>query len=345
MGDNRTPRRGGLSDSGGRSKPASLSTGPEPIGESLHGHVDRTVRSMVGVRTVLEDEPPDGDVYTVVVAVANPDTVDQLMRTAVDLAAAHHGEVLAVGVVHKPLSSTFLMFSGERIREEYQDERALVLERATIFGSGTSVPVRRHLLVGSDVSAAIRKATRSGDGDALLLGWQDRAHPSDIVLGKTVDRVIARAPCPTYVERVGTTADGLDSILLPTVGGPHLEAASDLAEAVARANDATVTVASFLSRDDERARADATEHVATAVDALDGVSCDRVLEPCDDVAASIEAAAGDHDLVVLGATRERGLRRRIVGSVARRVAGGAAPPVVIAKRGASRTVIDRVLGR
>lgn len=303
-------------------------------------------RSMVGARTVQEDEPTGSDGYTVVVAVANPETVDQLMRTAVDLAAAHDGEVLAVSVVHKPLTSPFLLFSGERIREEYQDDGALVLERAAIFGSGTEVPVRRHLMVGSDVSEAILQATRSAGGDALLLGWQDRAHPSDIVLGKTVDRVVARAPCPVHVERVGTTVSEVDSILLPTVGGPHLAPATDLVEAVAHANDASVTVASFLAPNgnaDDRAAASA--HVETAVGALEEVTCVRVVEPTDDVAESIVSAAGDHDLVVLGATRERGLRRRVVGSVAERVASDAAPPVVIAKRRASRSVFKRVLGR
>lgn len=303
-------------------------------------------RSMVGARTVLEDEPTGSGGYTVVVAVANPDTVDQLMRTAVDLAAAHDGEIRAVSVVHKPLTSPFLLFSGERIREEYQGDRALVLERATIFGSGTEVPVRRHLLVGSDVSEAILQSTRAAGGDALLLGWQDRAHPSDIVLGRTVDSVISRAPCPVYVERVGTTAGGVDSILLPTVGGPHLEPATDAVEAIAHANDATVTIASFLQSDGgAEDRAAASDHVETAVGALDGVACERVIEPSDDVAASIVAAAAGHDVVVLGATRERGIRRRVVGSVARRVASEAAPPVVIAKRGASTSVFDRMLGR
>lgn len=302
--------------------------------------------AMVGARTVYEDEPTGNDGYTIVVAAANPDTVDQLMRTAVDLAAAHDGEILAVSVVHKPLTSPFLLFSGEHIREHYQGDRALVLERASIFGSGTDVPVRRHLLVGSDVSEAILQATRSADGDALLLGWQDRAHPSDIVLGKTVDRVISQAPCPVYVERVGTTAGEVDSILLPTVGGPHLEPATDVVEAVAHGNDATVTIASFLPQNaGAEDRAAASDHVDSAASALDGVTVERVVEQSDDVAASIVATAGDHDLVVLGATRERGLRRRVVGSVAARVASEAAPPVVIAKCRASRSVFDRVLGR
>lgn len=301
---------------------------------------------MTGARTVLVDEPTGSDGYTVVVAVANPETVDQLMRTAVDLAAAHNGEILAVSVVHKPLSSPFLLFSGERIREAYHGDRAMVLERATIFGSGTDVPVRRHLLVGSDVSAAILQATRAAGGDALLLGWQDRVHPADIVLGKTVDRVLSRAPCPVYVERVGTTADEVDSILLPTVGGPHLEAATTVVRAVAHANDARATVATFPPTNaDVQERDAASDHVETAVTMLEGVPCERVVEPSDDVAASIVAAGDDHDLVVLGATRDRSLRRRVVGSVAERVAADAAPPVVIARRRAPRSVLDRVLGR
>lgn len=301
---------------------------------------------MTGARTVLADEPAGSDRYTVVVAVSNPETVDQLMRTAVDLAAANDGEIVAVNVVHKPLTSPFLLFSADRIREEYRGDRSVVLERATIFGSDAPVPVRRHLLVGSDVSEAILQATRSAGGAALLLGWQDRAHPSDIVLGKTVDRVVSRAPCPVYVERVGTTAGEVDSVLLPTIGGPHLEAVTDLVGAVARANDASVTVASFLPPDaDADAEASARDHVATAAAALEGVPCDSVVEDSGSIASAIVDAAADHDLVVLGATRERGLRRKVVGSVAERVASDAEPPVVIARRRVETSVFDRILGR
>lgn len=301
---------------------------------------------MTGARTVFRDEPAGSGGYTVVVAVANPDTVEQLMRTAVDLAAANDGEILAVSVVHKPLTSPFLLFSGDRIREEYQDERSRVLDRAANSADRGSVPVRRHLLVGSDVSEAILEATRAAGGDALLVGWQHRARPTDIVLGTTVDRVVARAPCSVYVERVGATADGVDSILLPTVAGPHLEPAADLVEAVARANDATVTIATYLSPDaGEAERATADDRVRTAAVSLGDVDCDLVIEEASDAAASIVAAAAGHDLVVLGATRERGFLRPVVGSVAEWVAADAEPPVVVAKRRAEPSVVDRILGR
>jgi nucleotide-binding universal stress UspA family protein len=294
---------------------------------------------MTGARTVLKDDGVKSPGYTLLVAVANSDDVDQLMRTATDLA---DGEVVVVSVIHKPVTSPFLLFSEGRIQAEFDEGRPSVLDRAS--SAAGEVPVRRHLLVGSDVSEGIMRAAEESGADGLLLGWQDRARPSDIVLGRTVDRVVARAPCDVFVERVGTTADGMDAILLPTVGGPHLQPATDLVSAVAEANDATVTVVSYVGRDaDGPVRAAARERVETAAGMLSEIHTDMVVETAADVASTIVERAGDHDLVVLGATRERTLRRRVVGSVAETVAREAMPPVVIAKRRSDRSLLERVL--
>lgn len=299
---------------------------------------------MAGARTVLKDERVDGDGATVLVVLSNLDHVDQLLRTATDLATG--GEVVVVSVIHKPVTSPFLLFSEGHIHAEFDDSRPPVLERASVLAEGAEVPIRRHLLVGSDVSEAILTAQRESDADAILLGWQDRASPSDIVLGATVDRVVGRAPCDVYVERVGTTADGVDRVLLPTVGGPHLEPATELVEAVALANDADVTVVSYVDHDaDEAERGAAADHVARAASMLSAVDTGTVVEATDDVAGSIVGLAADHDLVVLGATRERTLLRPVVGSVAETVAREAAPPVVIAKRRAERSLLGRFLER
>lgn len=298
---------------------------------------------MVGTRTVLKDEADGIEGETLLVALANPDHVDQLMRTAVDFAAAD-GEILVVGVIHKPVTSPFLLFSDSRIEAEFDEGRPTVLNRARRLAEGTRLRVRRHLLVGSDVSEAILRAAEESDADALLLGWQDRSRPSDIVLGATVDRVVGRAPCDVFVERVGTTADGMDAILLPTVGGPHLRPAADLVHAVGTANDATVTVVSYVSPGADGSDRDAArDHVETAAGMLSGVPCETSVEAVDDVAEAIVTRAADHDFLVLGATRERTLRRRVVGSVAETVAREADPPVVIAKRRRERSLFDRVL--
>lgn len=297
---------------------------------------------MVDARTVYKDEGSASDGPTVLVALSNPDHVDQLLRTATDLAAG--GEIIVVSVIHKPVTSPFLLFSEGHIREEFDESRPPVLERASVLAEEMPVPVRRHLLVGSDVSEAILTAQREADADALLLGWQDRARASDIVLGATVDRVVGRAPCDVFVERVGTTADGMDHVLLPTVGGPHLRPATDLVAAVARANGAAVTVVSYVGPDaGDAERTAAEDHVETAREMLSGVDCGTSVVATDDVAGSLVARAADSDIVVLGATRERGFRRPVVGSVAQRVAREATPPVVIAKRQREGSFFDRVL--
>lgn len=301
---------------------------------------------MESARTVVEDAPASGREYTLVVALSNPATVDQLMRTAIDLAADRGGQIRVVSVIHKHATSPFMLFPDERIKREFDDGQGAVLDEAVEVAEGSSVPVRRSLLVGSNVSGTLRGVVEETEADALLLGWQDRALPSDIVLGATVDPLVRRAPCDVFVERVGATADGMDAILLPTDGGPHMEPATDLAGAVARANDTTVTVVSYVppaatetERDAAQARVDGVER------SLGEVALDGGVRETSDVADAIVDAATDHDLVVLGATRERRFRGRVVGSVADAVGERAAPPIVIARRRSERSLLGRALQR
>lgn len=303
---------------------------------------------MADVRTLLEDEhAPEGE-YTLVVGVANPDRVDQLMRTAVDLARAHDGGIRVVSVAHKPVTSPFLLFSTDRIKQEFADEQQVVLDRAVQAADRASVPVRRSLLVASDVADALLSVVDDVDADALLLGWQERSRPSDIVLGTTVDPLLRTAPCDVFVERVGTVADGVESVLLPTDGGPNIGPAIDLAGAIARANDATVTALSVVPPTADRdQRAEARAYVTDASNHLRDVSVtvDTVVREATDVAEEIVAATADHDVVTLGATRERSFRTPVVGSVAERVAHRAESPIVIAKGKSERSLLDRVLSR
>lgn len=287
---------------------------------------------MTRVRTVRESGPATDRAYTIVVAAADPDHVRQQLRTAIDVAAAKGGEIVVVSVIHKAITSPFLVFSADTIGRQYAGEVREVLETAAAIGADADVPVRRRLLVASDVSDAVLDTIRDVDGDAVLLGWQHRPRPSDVLLGTTVDPVIRSAPCDVFVERVGTTADGVRSVLLPTVGGPNVAPAADLAAAVAAANGASVDVVSYVAPDADASRREAARtHVDAAVDLVEGVPVAGRVDEAAAPAERIVADAEGHDLVVLGATRERSLRRRVVGSVAATVAEAARPPVVIAK--------------
>lgn len=290
---------------------------------------------------------PAGGGYTLAVAVANPAHVEQLMRTAIDVAAANGGSVHVVTVAHKPPTSPFAVFSDDVIVQEYAGGRREVLERAVDAAEGTTVSADGDVLVGTNVADAILTAVDDLDADALLLGWRGTPSPEDVVLGTTIDPVLRRAPCDVLVEKVGTQADGVESILLPVAGGRHADLAVEVAGAIASANDAALEVLSVLGHgtttDD---RETARKHVDSAASPLEGiVTVERTIREDDDVVAGIVAAATDHDLVVLGATRRGLLRRRLVGSIPRIVGSHVDLPVIMTRRPRRRVLSVRALGR
>lgn len=297
--------------------------------------------------TVAGERLQPTDEYTVLVAVGNPGTAEQLTRTAVDLARANDGRVHVVSVIHKHHTSPFLLFSDERIKREFAGGRDEIVTRAAQVADDAGVPVDDSLLVGSDVSRAITTAIGRLDADVAILGWRSERRTSDVVMGTTIDPVVRKAPCDVLVEKVGTTADRVESILLPTVGGPHADLATEVAGTIAAANDAEVTALSLVEPDaSERRRSTGAEFVDAAADALAGTApaTTTVGEAADPIAGILEAAA-DHDLIVLGATRRGMLTRQVVGTTPRAVGTRADCPVIVASGRSQLSRVRRLVAR
>jgi nucleotide-binding universal stress UspA family protein len=280
--------------------------------------------------------------YRVAVAVGDPDHVEQLMRTALDLAREHGGEVSVLSSVSKPRASPASVYTDATIRAEFSEERSAVLDRAVAMGEDASIPVEGRLIVADGVAEGIVRGATDCDADAILLGWHARQR-RDIVMGHTVDEVVADAPCDVLVERIGPTADGVEAILLPAGEDAHTDLAATVSRAVARANGARVDVVRVVGPDagaEERERA---RRLVEAVAAdLGGVEATTRVAEGEDVVETLVAAAEDRDLTVMGGGRGGWLRRFVVGSVAREVGRRARTTVIVATR--NRTVRSR-LGR
>ena len=280
----------------------------------------------------------------VLVGISNPEAVQQLVRTAGDLARLGAGTVRLVTVATKPRDSPFGVFTDETIVREFAaDSHALIEGVATPAG----VTVERDVVAARSAAKGLLAAVEEANPAALVVGWQGRTRRSDAVFGTTVDTLVERAPCDLYVERVGREANGVDSVLLPVAGGPHVQTAAKAAAAIGFANDASVTVLSVRTpeQDASEATAFATEG-REAVLALSG-SLDVTTETIDSsaIARTIADAAADHDIVVLAATRKGALRRRVVGSVPKRVVEGTDQTVVLSRSGAvARGPLDRLGG-
>jgi nucleotide-binding universal stress UspA family protein len=268
----------------------------------------------------------------VLVGVEDPEHVQQLVRTAGDLARVGPGTVWLVSVATKPRGSPFGVFDDETIVREFATDSRDLLRRAE---TPPGVSVERRVVVARSPAKGLLSVVEETDPAALVVGWRGHTGGTEAVLGSTVDTLVERAPCDLYVERVGREADGVESVLLPVAGGPHVDSAAAVAKAIAAGNDARVFVLSVATRGTEVASAAVTE-ARSAVTAAPGpeVPVTTAVREAPNVTDAVVTAATNHDVVVLGATRRSALRRRLVGSVPRRVVDRSDRTVLIARSGA-----------
>ncbi|XVH33518.1 universal stress protein (plasmid) [Haloferacaceae archaeon DSL9] len=269
----------------------------------------------------------------VLVAVSNPSHAEQLVRTAGDLARATDAGIRIVTVVVKSHDSPFSVFDDETIARKFSGDRRQLLDRATAVAPD-DVPVEAELVVAGSVSRGVLQATAAADPIALLVGWQGPPSRTDAVLGTEVDALLQRAPCDVYVERIGRLADGVDSILLPVAGGPHVRPAAAVAKAIAAANDASVTLLSLATPDHDRGAAvEAVDAARTALAEAPGgdVAVEAAIRTTDDIEDTLAEAADAHDIVVFGTTRRSAFHRRLVGSVPRRVTDRTDTTIILAR--------------
>ncbi|UTF53194.1 universal stress protein [Natronosalvus rutilus] len=292
----------------------------------------------------------------VLVAVANPEHAEQLVRTASDLARLLESYVTIVSVAVKPSSSPFSVYTDETIIERFaQDTRDLL--DAAIAVAPEDVPIEREIVVGRTMADGVLKAIRRTDARALVIGWHDSRSRTDAILGTNLDNLIENAPCDLYVERIGYEANGVDSILVPVAGGPHVRPATHAAKAIAARNDATVHLLSIVEPDiDEGA---ARDHLEAGVQLLEDspgsgaspdfspdVRVETAVRTGDDVSATIAELAPDHDVLVFGVTRQGAIQRRLVGSIPQRVIPRIDETVILARSGdvVSPSRLDKLRG-
>jgi amino acid transporter/nucleotide-binding universal stress UspA family protein len=262
-----------------------------------------------------------------VVPIANPESAESLMLTALDIARDMNAEIHVISVVTVPQQTPL---DEGRAFEENERE---VLEEAIALADDTDVPVRGTIRIGHDVAQAILNTIEQYDSDAVLMGWRGRGRRRDFVLGSNVDQVVTQAECDVLVERISPVED-VDSILLPTAGGPHAEYAAEIARAIARPQDARINVVNVVSPDaDETEREDAGEKLASTTAVLEGYDAveSTSLEGTD-IADRIIEESENHDHTIVGATREGLLQQVVFGGIPEEIGRRADHTVIMAKR-------------
>ncbi|GAB7011647.1 universal stress protein [Halorubrum trueperi] len=268
---------------------------------------------------------------TLLVPVANPETTARVLDTAIDIARGQSTRIVVLHVVEVPPQVP--LSAGDSLIED-DGEAVRLLDEAVEQAEDAGVAVESRMRYARDIATGIVGAVDVHSADALLVGWRGRPRRRDIILGSFLDRILGEAPCDVFVKRIRTPSRDVDSILVPVAGGPHCEVAVELAGTIASQRDAAVHLLHVTHPDADDSTQEDTSSLLRGYDSLltdFDISVESTTIRSDHVAGAITDETPNHELTILGATRDPFLKRMLVGSVAEGVGRAAASSVILTR--------------
>jgi nucleotide-binding universal stress UspA family protein len=300
-----------------------------------------STEEMPQVLDVTQSTPESEYDYRILVPLHNPDHVEPLLDLAAPIAKANNGELIVLGVVDMPRHTP--IHEGMK----FIHHKTPLLKAAVAYGQKIGVPVRTALRIAHHVSDGILAAAEQQKATLILMGWKGWTSTRDRIFGEVTDRVVRHAPCDLITVKL-KGAQKLDSLLMPTAGGPHARLAAEYVGNIQKEYGTRVAVCNVVPRRaTERDHELAVEWIDKTIvrTGLEGDVEKRVIES-DHIAGGLVKAGGDYDLIVLGASREGLFSSVFLGEITERVARHSRNPVMIVKRyeGAVKSLIRRVIG-
>jgi uncharacterized hydrophobic protein (TIGR00271 family) len=186
--------------------------------------------------------------------------------------------------------------------------------------------------IARSVSQGIIDTAVEEECDLILLSWEGYTEAKGPIMGRILDPVIEYAPCDVVLVK-GDISSAVDTILVPTSGGPHAPIATQMALMLARMYGAQVT-ALYVSR---AATAEDRQHgLEMIAHTVSGLETDDLIRPkvitAPGIVRGILTEAKGYDLMLLGASEESLFDRFLFGTVPERIAQKSPVPVMIARR-------------
>lgn len=279
--------------------------------------------------------------FRVLVPLANPASVTQLIQLAAALVSDRDGEIVAlrVRVVPEQVSPSVddLRIEGER----------QILEHAHAVAQKHGIPLTSLVRVGHNAARAILETARERECDLILMGWKGYTATSQKILGEITDAVVRHARRDIMLAKL-TDDRPLRNFLLPTAGGSHARRAEDYIASVARYFNGALTVCSVTAPG-------STEEIITGLnnqleEAKDRIVADKpvrvhskIIHSASVVGGIVEEAGG-YDAVVVGATRDKLYKQILFGNIPESIARSTDVPVILVRQyEAVKDLIGRVM--
>lgn len=284
----------------------------------------RAIRTEDEIVVIREEPIPTKGEYRVLISVANPSNAVSLAMNCYKFCQAKGSstEVEVINMVNIPP----LLPLSEASKYTLEGEEAItqaMLYLAPRYAFGSTIRYCRNFARCIISAAAERKA------DLLIMGWQGHRRRG-FSLGSTVDPVLERATCNIAVFK-DCRQHKYRNVLVPFAGGPNaafsLETASIMVDKdegrvvvlhVAPPGAATQDIDAFLDETVPQLKTSRSLFEPKYV-----ISRDRY--------KTLLEEAEQHDLIVIGATRDPLFRQRVMGSLPEELARNCKKPLIMVK--------------
>lgn len=263
--------------------------------------------------------------YNIMLPVANPENAARLMDYAGSIARAKDGEVLVLNMVtipdQRPLS--------DAARNVDSGEDAII---AAMTNAPDGVPVHSTVRLGRNTSRGILTGIKEHKSNLVILGWKGISGRG-FALGSTIDPVIEKSPCDSMVIKLKTDGANVKAkrILVPLAYATHSYLALDVAGILADEPDSQITLMHVLRKGEEREHAQQNmEMLLRLLGDKEEKGSVKIVGP-GEVRDLILQESENHDMVIIGASRESGLQQLVFGSIPEQIASRCDKTVIMVK--------------
>jgi amino acid transporter len=278
---------------------------------------------------VFEEKELESKEYRILVPLSEREEVVPLMMVASAIARAHDGDISALSVVEVP--EQLPISAGRR----FVTSKRHILEVADKYGLDHDVPVHIKVRVTHKPHLGILDTIREEKSNLLVMGWRGYTLTRDKLLGATLDPITQKAPCDIAVVKL-REIDKIESVFVPTAGGPHARFAFTLGAEIARYSGARLTACTIIptaaSEERETQAQQLMEETISSVASENTISIESKIIKSDSITVALIKETEQHSLTLIGASNQSIWEQLRLGSIPEAVSRHSDKTVVIVRK-------------
>ena len=277
--------------------------------------------------TIYQTRSPATGRGRILLPLSNPSNVSALFQIALAIARYQKYEIECLQVINIPKCSY-----PAQAHVDTKDSRHL-MHRLERLGRKAKIPLHTRICVATDTVETILSTITQEHINLVVMGWKGKKPSSDRIFGSIVDPLIEKAPCELLLVKLGPKPYSLPynhsrigKWLIPTAGGTNVQRAMKLIPALAdlysRSFAPEIQLCQVCSPHKYPPNVARLTKIAKLMS--DKTNLPVVSLPIADSSAP-EAIARlvtkeQHDLVILGASKEGLIKQAIYGNIPEAIA-------------------------